>query len=95
MKSKTRKLLAATAVLGSLFGFTGITQAYEVYGKGVVYLDYSMATSVPYYSRHYHQAQYPDGSIQTFRGETAATYHKSSAYSRGLPVLDFGADFFK
>lgn len=50
MKSKTRKLLATVAVLGSLFGFTGIAQAYEVYGKGVVYLDYSMATSVPYNS---------------------------------------------
>ncbi|RYQ33605.1 hypothetical protein PG2009B_0777 [Bifidobacterium pseudolongum subsp. globosum] len=32
MKSKTRKLLATVAVLGSLFGFTGIAQAYEVYG---------------------------------------------------------------
>ncbi|MDE5640438.1 MAG: hypothetical protein K2I40_01730 [Bifidobacterium castoris] len=94
MKSKTRKLLAVAAILGSLFGFTGIAQAYEVYGKGVVYLDYSMATSVPYSSQHYQKAQYPDGSTQTFWGANAATYHKSSAYSRGLPVIDFGANFY-
>lgn len=52
MKSKTRKLLAVAAIPGSLFGFTGIAQAYEVYGKGVVYLDYSMTTSVPHSSHH-------------------------------------------
>ncbi|RYQ19832.1 hypothetical protein PG2071B_0637 [Bifidobacterium pseudolongum subsp. globosum] len=94
MKSKTRKLLATVAVLGSLFGFTGIAQAYEVYGKGVVYLDYSMATSVPYNSQHYQKAQYPDGSTRVFWGAHAATYHKSSAYANGLPVIDFGANFY-
>lgn len=94
MKSKTRKLLAAAAVLGSLFGFTGIAQAYEVYGRGVVYFDYSMATSAPYSSQHYHKAQYPDGSVRTFWGAHAATYHKSSAYANGLPVIDFGANFY-